>query len=285
MLRPFAYSAFALLALQGAATAAGLPPRPPPPVVPPFTWTGFYLGGNLGYAWGSADPSLALTDTGSGLADSGSNRFNLNGVIGGGQVGYNYQITNWVMGVETDFQGSAQQFGFGTEVGAGAVPAPPVPPVPPCPGGSPLCSAILGGPLAGSPVALNFSERLNWVGTLRGRIGWAVTPTILPYVTGGLAYGSLNVSESLSGANGGTPVFATLNSNAVRAGWVLGAGLEGVISDHWSAKIEYLHVDLGNVSGASVTPIIAPSGGLLAARYSSRFTDEIVRVGVNYRFF
>lgn len=65
----------------------------------------------------------------------------------------------------------------------------------------------------------------------------------------------------------------------------MGAGLEGMLSNNWSAKIEYLHLDLGNVSNTFVTPIIAPSGSLLNASYSSRFTDDIVRVGVNYRFY
>jgi outer membrane immunogenic protein len=67
-------------------------------------------------------------------------------------------------------------------------------------------------------------------------------------------------------------------------GWTVGAGVEGVISGNWTAKLEYLYVDLGNVSGSFTTPLIAPSGAFATSSYSSHITDNILRVGVNYKF-
>jgi outer membrane immunogenic protein len=67
-------------------------------------------------------------------------------------------------------------------------------------------------------------------------------------------------------------------------GWTVGAGVEGVISGNWTAKLEYLYIDLGNVSGSFATPLIAPSGAFATSSYSSHITDNIVRVGINYRF-
>jgi outer membrane immunogenic protein len=192
----------AFFALIAPATAADLPLKAPP-YIPPVTWTGFYVGGNLGYSWGHSNASGALTDPGSGLANSGTGSFHPDGVIGGGQIGYNYQINNWVIGLETDFQGSAQRSRSNFAVGA----APAC--TDPANAHSPACmvfGAVIG--LPGVPVTGSVSERLNWFGTLRGRLGWAITPTILPYVTGGLAYGERNLSLSVSGVNGVTPVSA-----------------------------------------------------------------------------
>ena len=63
-----------------------------------------------------------------------------------------------------------------------------------------------------------------------------------------------------------------------------GRGIEGVVSGNWTAKLEYLYMDFGNVSGSFITPVVAPSGGLLTASYNSHITDNILRVGLNYRF-
>jgi outer membrane immunogenic protein len=150
------------------------------------------------------------------------------------------------------------------------------------------------GNVAAFPVIDSLSQKLDWFGTVRGRIGPTITPTVLIYVTGGLAYGDVRTTDTVSGVNilglqgtnGSTlsPVAASFSNSSVRFGWTVGAGVEGVIKGNWTAKLEYLYMDFGNVSGSFITPIVAPSGALLIASYNSHITDNILRVGVNYKF-
>jgi outer membrane immunogenic protein len=140
----------------------------------------------------------------------------------------------------------------------------------------------------------SLSEKIEWFGTVRGRIGPTITPTIIAYVTGGLAYGEVNATDTVTGiniigpqgTNGSTlvPVAATFGNRSTRVGWTVGAGIEDVISGNWTAKLEYLYIDLGNISGSFITPVVAPSGGFVTASYNSHITDNILRVGVNYKF-
>src|ERR1043166_790855 len=89
--------------LTGPGVAADMPLKAPPAVVPLWTWTGFYAGVNVGYSWGRSDTTVTVTDATTGaLLAVGSSRFDLTGPIGGGQIGYNWQTGNWVLGIETD---------------------------------------------------------------------------------------------------------------------------------------------------------------------------------------
>lgn len=147
-------AALGLLA-AGAASAADLPSRKGPveaPIYAPmFTWTGFYVGANAGYAWGQID------STGLGVLN-----FNdPDGFTGGGQIGYNYQMGQFVLGLEADFQGADLK-------------------------------ASVFAPGAG---IISASNEINWWGTVRARAGYAFD-RFLPYVTGGFAYG--NVKNSLT---------------------------------------------------------------------------------------
>jgi outer membrane immunogenic protein len=214
--------------LVGAASAADIQ-RPAPvykaPIMTPvrvYDWSGFYVGGNVGYGFGRQDTSL------SGFGGLGS--ANVDGLIGGGQIGYNWQLNNLVLGVEADFQGSGQR-------GDGGV--------------------------AG---VANYTSKLDWFGTVRGRVGYAFDRW-LPYVTGGYAYGHGDFSGT-TGAGG----FSTSNNYS---GWAAGAGIEYAFLNNWSTKLEYLHVDFGN--GPSAVTGAGTVGG-------NRLTDDIVRVGLNYKF-
>lgn len=281
------------------ASAADLAPKTkaPAPVVAVYDWTGFYIGGNVGYSWGRSSSTQSFIDTTSGaILNSNTFKFDMDGVIGGGQLGYNWQKDNWVFGLEGDIQGSAQK-GNGNAI---------------CPGGpatsttttaaavNGLCTVGHIGDtapfnVAALPVTNNLSEKLEWFGTVRGRVGPTVTPTILAYVTGGLAYGEVRATNTVTGTNlvgaqgVNTPptlvgVLASSTNSSTRVGWTVGVGVEGVVSGNWTAKLEYLYVDLGNVSGSFVTPIIAPSGSFVTSSYSSHITDNILRVGFNYRW-
>jgi outer membrane immunogenic protein len=259
----------------------------------PFSWTGFYVGGNIGYSWGRSATTVPLSDPVAGILSSGSPRGDLDGVIGGGQFGYNWQVTSWVFGLEADIQGSGQNGSTTTSCAGGSAAGTTL---------AALSGACTTGHVgdttpfntAALPVTDNLSQKLEWFGTFRGRIGHTVTPTLFPYVTGGLAYGQVSTTDVVSGTNITgpqntnvvvlTPVSGSFSSRSTRVGWTIGTGLEGVIGRNWTARIEYLYVDLGSVSGTFVTPIVTTSGAFLTSSYRSHITDNILRVGINYKF-
>jgi outer membrane immunogenic protein len=261
----FIASAAVVGALVGitAATAADLPVRTytkaPVYVEPAFNWTGFYVGGNIGYSWGRSANTETLSDLRTGaILDTGTSRNNVNGVIGGGQFGYNWQMSNWVAGFEADIQGSGER-------GSSAL----------------VCPGCGDGP---SDITSILNQKLNWFGTVRGRAGVLVTPTVLLYGTGGLAYGEVDTGGSITGPTAIGPATTILpNLNSTQVGWTAGAGIEGRISGNWTVKLEYLYMDLGTVSAGPIpTNILGPIRNALGASYSSHFTDNIVRVGFNY---
>lgn len=185
------------------ATVAKAPAMVPAPV---FSWTGFYIGANAGYGWGS----------GTGLADAYG--VSPQGWFGGGQVGVNYQFqNNIVAGLEAD---------------------------------------VDGGDISGN--ALGLSSKLDTFGTVRARLGYAFG-RVLPYVTGGFAWGSNTLD------------YGALSQSQTHTGWTAGAGLEYALTDHWTAKTEYLYTDLGS----KYYDIVGADSGL---------TNQAVRLGVNYKF-
>jgi outer membrane immunogenic protein len=253
--------------LTTGAFAADLAPmytKAPPPVVAVYDWTGFYIGGNIGYSWGRSNDTSTLTNGAGTVLFTSFGKTNLDGVVGGGQVGYNWQTQNWVWGLEADIQGTDEK-GSRNFV---------------CPLG--ICTVFTGvffnAPPPGPPVPVALNQKIDWFGTVRGRAGVLVSPKVLLYATGGLAYGGVNTNETI----GVVPV--GFSSTTTNVGWTVGAGIEGVIGGNWTAKLEYLYVDLGRVSGSFLTTIPALGGGFVTSSYSSRITDNVLRVGVNYRF-
>jgi len=261
---------------------------PPVAVDPGYNWSGLYAGFNIGYGWGRSATTADFIDSGGGgLLSSSAGTFDLNGVTGGAQIGYNWQREMFVAGFEADFQGSGQK-GRLDALCAGA------------PAGlqDGVCTPGHRGDNTfdpALPVAFNLTQKLDWFGTVRGRLGVAVTPSVLFYGTGGLAYGRVSTSGSVSATNVSgspgssdnltfTPVAANFSNSTTKVGWSAGAGIEGAFADNWSARLEYLYVDLGTVSGSLTTPVIALSGAPLVVGYRSHITDNILRFGVNYRF-
>jgi outer membrane immunogenic protein len=266
------------------ALAADLPARTytkaPVYVDPGYDWTGFYIGGNAGYSWGRASTDGNLTGTQSVsefVAFSGAlrpgfpivtplattpltGRANANGFIGGGQAGYNWQFNKtWVFGLEADIQGSDES------------------------GSADVC--LVAGCAIGTGL-FTANYKLDWFGTARGRVGFLPTDHVLLYATGGLAYGGVSATAPL----------IPLSWGSTRAGWTVGAGAEVAIDQHWSVKLEYLYMDLGDVgSGSTTTTNVVTQLGTpvrfntvttttLTSAFNTRFTDNILRVGVNYRF-
>ena len=246
--------------LATGALAADLPMGPyakaPLYAAPLFNWTGFYVGGNVGYSFGRSNDASTLTNAAGAALFASSGNSNLNGVIGGAQIGYNWQIQSFVFGIEGDIQGSNEK-GNRTFTCSSCEP--------------PAAVALL------TPVAVE--QKIDWFGTLRGRAGVAVSPMFLLYATGGLAYGQVDTNEKI-----GVPSVLFPAPTTTNVGWTAGAGIEGAIGGGWTARLEYLYVDLGKVDGSFVTVIPALGGGVIVSNYSSHITDNVVRLGINYKF-
>jgi outer membrane immunogenic protein len=105
---------------------------------------------------------------------------------------------------------------------------------------------------------------------------------VLFYGTGGLAFGEIKTTGTMTGFNPNGVALASIGSTSTtRAGWTVGVGVEGKITQNWSAKLEYLYMDLGRFGSGPFT--LAP-GSAISANLSSRFTDNILRAGINYQF-
>jgi outer membrane immunogenic protein len=279
-------AALAALATAGSAGAADLPVKAPPIVAAAvYDWTGFYIGVNAGYTWSNSNSVDTVTtnvssigglngNIGGAVAANGTGSVHLrnDGFIGGGQIGYNRQFNNFVAGIEADIQGVARRSSQNTITNTG-VPGVLIP--------------------VTSSATITSSRSLDYLGTVRGRIGILPKPSLLAYVTGGLAYGGVNTSTTIVERLGfvDTPApFGTSGSlSTTRVGWTAGAGLEWMFAPNWSAKAEYLFYDLGTVT--NTLPQIQQfglNGTLLEtvsnSRSSTHFDGSIVRVGINYKF-
>jgi outer membrane immunogenic protein len=197
-----------LSALCGVASAAEIAPRPrryapPPPPPPVYTWTGFYIGGNLGGAWahGTVNDSLF------GLSASTSH----SGFIGGGQLGFNYQITNIVLGVEWEFDGTS-------------------------------LNATGNGVFVPGIGFLQASANTRWVSTLAARFGVAAWNNMLLYgkAGGGWVDNNATVTNLTTGAS--------ISASNRNSGWVVGAGVEWALAANLSAKLEYEFLRLDSLT-------------------------------------
>ena len=258
----------ALVALfGGSAVAADVRARPAPAYAPPpppaYSWNGWYIGGNIGYSWGQAKNDSAASTTNLGVVVTGtalSESQKIDGVIGGVQTGYNYQFGGWVWGWETDFQGSGQK------------------------GGSTLTGVLITG-VGPVPATLVTDHKLEWFGTARSRLGFLWGQNVLVYGTAGIAYGQVKDSAALSVGVAPVTAAAIATFKDVKAGYTVGAGIEGALGGGWSAKLEYLYIDLGKTELTSAAAVTAPVGTLATnTTQTLRTTDNIVRVGLNYKW-
>jgi outer membrane immunogenic protein len=212
-----AIAAMALLFAGFAAQAADLHYKAPAYTAPVYSnWTGFYVGVNAGYGFGTSNWDFPAVSP------------KPKGFIGGGTVGYNLQTGTWVWGIEGDIDFSTMK---------GSADCPPL----------------------GSCETKN-----SWLGTARGRIGYAGWNNWLPYITGGAAAGDIKATDNAGSAT------------KTKIGWTAGVGVEYAFMSNWSAKIEYLYADLGKFDcgvncGSATTDNIS-------------FKANLVRAGLNYRF-
>ena len=295
--------ALTVVIMTSPALGADLPSlkAPPPAPPPPPLWTGFYAGLNAGYGFGGTggvttsavplidniarDPAWGTPFGFTTFANSGVASLPQSGFIGGGQIGYNFQWSpSVVLGVETDIQGA----GIRGEGGYSGI-------------------ARFGPDLSGATdTALGGGEitaGLDWLGTVRGRLGYLVTPTLLAYGTGGFAYGGAyaRTAHTLGFADSIPSVYPTIGGSGrysdLRVGWAAGGGAEWMFAPNWSLKAEALYYDLGAatiVAGplGSVDPdgtnlVIGAVGAPLFANMASsriRYDGVLARAGVNYHF-
>lgn len=214
---------------------------------PVYDWTGLYLGGNVGYSIGHDRTNLGQTAAPFPLMPE---LFTLApaGWLGGGQFGFNWQpARNLVFGVEADVQGTTQH--------------------------DSVCLLSCEAPFQ----FVSAQQKLPWFATFRGRAGYASGPALF-YLTGGLAVGEVK-----------TDVQATIEAvttaasfSQTRAGWVFGGGIEAALAGNWTAKAEYLYMDLGSVSQTFLSP--SPLTPTLTTSLASDVRDHIFRIGLNYRF-
>ncbi len=256
------------LAIAGTAAAADLRPMPtkaPPPPPPAFSWTGFYVGVNAGWGWNDTTgdtqciaPGGVVQGTFCPLFPQGN--LQPSGAFGGGQIGYNLQNGQFVYGVEADIQGADISDSF-------SMPTLGVPQV----GGTTLGAGTF-----------SQSQKLDWFGTVRGRLGWTPWDRTLVYLTGGLIYGHESVS-SLVSLTGGTTLYAASDSS-VRIGGTVGGGVEYAFSPRFTGRIEGLYYDMGSetILGPGFTAGVGPTG--FSQNSTFNYRGGLARGAVNYKF-
>ena len=236
----------ALLTTSMAANAADVyarpaPYAPPPPVYapPPFSWTGFYLGGNIGAAWAHRD----VTDT-FFLGDFGGGNNNNGVFIGGGQLGYNWQVGYAVLGIEWDIDGAANNNNTGTVFipGAGTI---------------------------------QVTSNNSWITTLAARFGVTNGPWLFYGKAGGGWVGS---DFTITNVTTGASITGSNNSNS---GFLVGVGVEWAFLPNWSAKLEYDFLGLDDRRFFAPAGFRVLTGDTFVERNRD---VQMVKVGVNYRF-
>ena len=245
-----------LAALIGTpALAADMALKAPPPP-PSWSWTGFYVGLNAGYSVARDPFNQTSVPAGIGAVATSSidSRVSPQGGIFGGQVGYNYQTGNIVFGVEGDIQWSGEHdtAGCGFE-----------------------CISV-GGMIITEGSA---EQKIKWFGTARGRIGWTNNDWLL-YITGGGAWGGINATTAINASAPGIAIAFSNTTSFTKSGGVIGAGTEVHLGGQWTAKFEYLYMDLGSISDTLNVP--APVGPFTLTT-NSKIRDNIIRAGLNFK--
>jgi outer membrane immunogenic protein len=270
IMRRFQSAALAVVAVVGFASLASAADMPvkaikaPAAVASPI-WSGFYVGVNAGGIWGRTNTDNSFISDANPFAQSialaaGQGTSSGGGFIGGAQIGYNWQVANWVTGLEADFQGlSLKQTRTSPIVASGA------------------------------GTGQDFDEiKHNWLATFRARGGYAWGSTLL-YVTGGAAVSDTKFSRTQSWSFGDfCPIdpqngFADCHvgsASKTTVGPVVGAGLEYALSGNWRVRAEYLHVWLPGVSFVSAS-VAGPTQQFNQIANTSKI--DIARLALNYR--
>ena len=235
------------LAMVGGASAADMPVYNKAPV---WSWTGCYVGGNIGGGWSRNDTATSAT-TPPPLANVEIVNATGSGVVGGGQVGCDYQFAGgWVIGVAGEFEASGIK-------GSTVIPA--------------------NATLAIAANSFQADTNIPWIATATARLGYAFTPAALLYVRGGAAW--MRDNADLATVGPPSTVIATATDN--RSGWTVGGGMEYKLWSNMSGFVEYNYLDFGKKDPVTFVGVPATPGTLPT---SIRSNISEVLVGLNLRF-
>jgi outer membrane immunogenic protein len=271
-------------AMANAADIAARPYTKAPLAELAYNWSGFYVGATIGAGWSTVDPTFSDPRNvawdncgpcyGSGFATQTIDQ-KATGVLGGFHGGYNWQVSpNWLLGLEGDFTGSDLKHTTN----------------------APLIG-FASGTLAPFNVAnsnLNFQTNINWLASIRGRLGY-VKSNWLIYATGGVAFANINFSGAATCGDGGPmcgPLQGLASFSTTRTGWTVGAGTEWQIPNTaWRARAEYLFYEFDTTNAASVgftaggvsasCVLGDPCNGTMSV---GKIDIQTVRVGLSYAF-
>jgi outer membrane immunogenic protein len=254
-----------LASLGSVAQAADLPRKSPQlfaPAMPMFTWSGFHIGINGGYAFGDGNTATTGTPVFQTLIAPGivpdSLRSKPDGFMGGFQAGYNAQFGALVAGIEADIQ-------FGNLKSR---------------------SSFTGGPVLGTQLTTSATTELSYLGTARARLGFTPAERLLVYATGGLAFGEVKTGGAVNGVQAPGLVWQGSKSET-KLGYAIGMGAEYALTNNLTFKGEYLYYDLGKTTiNALGNPAVRGVAALNGIDYQARTQNSgsLVRAGVNYKF-
>lgn len=269
-MRRFQSAALAAVAVVGFASvssAADMPTKAPvlkaAPAMAVPSWTGFYIGGDVGGAWTSNTGTWSIPASPNISTISGSNGGS--GVIGGLYAGYNWQFApTWVAGIEGDWSWTKASGSFSQVWTASAT----------------------GLPFPGNITNTSMSSTLDWVASIRGRVGYLVIPNLLAYGTGGVAWGKFDYNGSAlcsgPGCGGGGTYSANAALSSTQTGWTVGGGIEWAISNNWLLRGEYLYYRFNSGPSAVAQVALFPVN---PSSFSWGSTNvSVARLGVSYKF-
>ena len=250
------FATVATISFYSVSSAADMPVKARvAPIQVAHNWTGCYVGGTIGYMWGTSKQTYGgdragVPDAFLPVGFDVTGNYNVNGALGGGQVGCNYQTNNWVWGIEVDGSWANAKGQAGPTAGAIA---------------------------AGSNPLRAFSTKERWLSTARARLGYAADKWLW-YVTGGAAWAGLEVNNDACAvaANG-----CRIPDRVNRLGWVAGLGTEYALGSGWSVKGEVLYANFGTFH---YTNFPAANGCVQCYSMDVKLSEWIGRLGVNYRF-
>jgi outer membrane immunogenic protein len=271
-----AVSALLVVASLSTAIAADMPLKAAPsPPVPAYSWTGFYIGGTAGGAFGSFDPSTStasenyLGPTGLPAVNAaGPQSIKPTGFTGGFETGYNWQVSNFVIG----FEGDVEYLGLKGNAATS---------------GTYSCCA-------GTIFTVFSNASTTWLATARARAGIAANDWLF-FATGGAAFTNIKANFGFSDncgvladcSGGASPNGAEAAAfSSTKTGYAVGGGVEKAIGQNWTIKAEYLYVGFGTVTGTGVLSGSNGVGGIATQlmTHSYDLKANIVRLGINYKF-
>lgn len=256
-MKKIAFGVLASFLLGGSVWAADLPVKAPIYKAPPvavYNWTGFYLGGNVGWGLEHLDVTNVGTINSTNFPAGYSSSADLDGVLGGVQAGFDWQFNpNWLVGIGGDYDWSGIK-GDSDNIGA-----------------------------VNSAVVSHIHRTTPWLATLTGRVGFVANDWLL-YAKGGAAWARAKSDSYTTNAAGATTT--TTTGEETRTGWTVGGGVEYRFAPHWSALLEYDYMDFGTetvsqlVTMGTSAPVLT---GVTLLRDSTLHVN-VVKAGVNFRF-